>query len=244
MYSILGSKTKEEILKYLVENPYKKAKEISKGTGIDYKYTFKILKEFLDNEIVLEKNKKYYLKSDFISYVKGISDSLIKNYSKELFFENKFDLYNTLSSNYSDEKIITKVNKIMEDWTMKKMDDWYSKYYDPEDNEYNGIKKIISNKYGENAKILEVGCGTGRLSFKLAKDFKKITAVDKQKSHIDFCKKSFKGKNIKFIESSIKDFKTKEKFDVVLLSWIGLHYHKTPAKILKKARELLKPKGM
>lgn len=240
MYNILGSKTKEKILKYLVANPYKKTKEIAKGTEIDYKYTFKILKEFLDKEIVLEKNKKYYLKSDFISYIKGLSDSLIKNYSKELFFKNKFDLYNTLSSNYSDEKIISKIDKIMEDWIMKKMNDWYSKYYDPENNEYNEIKKIISNKYGKNAKILEVGCGTGRLSFKLAKDFKKIIAVDSQKNNINFCKKAFKGKNIKFIESSIKNFKTNEKFDVILLSWIGLHYQEDYKEIIDTLEKLMK----
>jgi 2-polyprenyl-3-methyl-5-hydroxy-6-metoxy-1,4-benzoquinol methylase len=240
MYSILGSKTKERILKYLVENPYKKAKEISKDLGVDYKYTFKILKEFLDKRIVQEEGKKYYLKSEFIAYIKKLSDSLMKNYSKELLFKNKFDLYNTLSSTYSKEKITTKIDNIMNDWIMQKLSDWYSKYYDPEDKEYKTIKKIILSKFGKNAKILEVGCGTGRLTFKLAKDFKKITAVDEQTNHIYYCKKIFKGKNVKFVDSTIKKYKSDEKFNVILLSWIGLHYQESHKEIVDQLEKLMK----
>mgnify|MGYP001617278911 FL=1 len=77
MYSILASETKEKILDYLAKNPYKNAKSISEGSGVNYKHTFKILKEFIDKDIVLEKNKTYYLKSDFIGYIKRFSDTLM-----------------------------------------------------------------------------------------------------------------------------------------------------------------------
>src|SRR3989344_6507241 len=123
MYFLLGSDKKEKVLTYLLSNPYKTAKEISKDTKIGYKYTFKILKEFLDKEIVLEKGKRYYIKSEFIAYIKKLSDTLIKNYSKELFLKNKFDLYNTLSASYSEEKIISKIDKIIDEWIMKKLND-------------------------------------------------------------------------------------------------------------------------
>lgn len=118
MYSILASETKEKILRYLTRNPYKTAKEISDTTKVNYKHTFKILKEFLEKDIALEKNKKYYLKSDFIAYIKIFSDTLMKNYSKEFFFKNKYDLYNVLSSTDKDDKVTKKIEKIMDDWVM------------------------------------------------------------------------------------------------------------------------------
>ena len=235
----MGSETKEKVLAYLVANPYKNAKEISNSTGIGYKHTFKILKEFLDKEIVLEKERKYYLKSEFIANIKRLSDSLIKNYSKELFLKNKFDIYNTLSASYSEEKIITKIDKIIDEWIMKKLNDWYSKYYDPDNSEYNELKKIILSKADKRANILEVGTGTGRLTFKLAKDFKHITAIDQEQSHVDYCKKISKSKNIEFIRATAKEFKTDKKFDVVIFSWMGLHYQEDYREIVNNIKKYM-----
>jgi 2-polyprenyl-3-methyl-5-hydroxy-6-metoxy-1,4-benzoquinol methylase len=224
MYSLFGSESKEKVLMYLVSSPYKNTKEISKETSVGYKHTFKILQEFLDEGIVLEKDKKYYIKSDFISYIKKICDSMIKTYSKELFFRNKFDLYNTLSASYSDDKIVTKIDKIMDEWIMKKLDDWYSKYYDPENKEYGEINKIITSKFSKDINILEVGAGTGRLTFKLAKDFVHVVAIDKEQTQIEYCKKVSSAKNIEFIHSTAKDFRSDKRFDVVIFSWAGLHH--------------------
>lgn len=244
MYSLLGSDTKEKVMLYLVANPYKSTKEISKDTGIGYKHAFKILKEFLDEGVALEKDRKYYIKSEFIAYIKRLSDSLIKNYSKELFLKNKFDIYNTLSVSYSEEKVISKIDKIIDEWIMKKLSDWYSKYYDPENKEYEELKKIICSKFDKKANILEIGTGTGRLTFKLAKDFKQITAIDQEQSHIDYCKRVSKSKNIEFIHATAKDFKSSKKFDVVLLSWMGLHYQEDYKEIINNIEQLTNKKAM
>jgi 2-polyprenyl-3-methyl-5-hydroxy-6-metoxy-1,4-benzoquinol methylase len=244
MYSLMGSETKEKVLKYLVANTYKTAKEISTNAGVGYKHTFKILKEFLNEEIVLEKDKKYYLKSEFIAYIKRISDSLVQNYSKELFFKNKFDIYNTLSASYSEEKIIGKIDKIIDAWIMKKLDDWYSKYYDPENKEYEEVRKIILSKFDKNVSILEIGTGTGRLTFKFAKDFKHVTAIDKEQSHIDYCKKVSKSKNIEFIHSTAKEFKSNKKFDVIIFSWMGLHYQEDYKEIIHNLEPFMNKKAM
>lgn len=238
MYSILYSKTKEKILFYLGKNPYKTAKDISENSGVSYKYTFKILKEFEKNNIIFEKNKKYYLRSEFIHYIKEFSDTLMKNYSKEFFFKNKYDLYNVLSSTYKDDNVTKKVEKIMSDWVIKKLNDWYSKFYDPQDKEYKLLKETIK-LFPKKYKILELGCGTGRLTFKLAKDFKKIVAIDEERENIKFCKKINKFKNITFENSGAKEFKSKEKFDVIFFSWMGLHYHRDYKEIIKNIKSLM-----
>lgn len=238
MYSILASETKEKILHYLAKNPYVNAKKVSEGTKVNYKHAFKILKEFVDKNIVLEKNKNYYLKSEFIDYVKRFSDTLMKNYSKEFFFKNKYDLYNVLSSTYKDDSVTKKVEKIMEDWVMKKLSDWYSKFYDPEDIEYSELKKIIKQAPKRDS-ILELGCGTGRLTFKLARDFKNIDAIDEDESNIEYCKKISSSKKVNFLNFSAKNYKSKKKYDVILFSWMGLHYHKDYDEIIKNIQKFM-----
>lgn len=238
MYSIFASKTKEKIFLHLSKNPYKTAKEISEETKTDYKYTFKILKEFLEKEIVSEKDKKYYIKSDFITHIKRISDTLMKNYSIEFLFKNKHDIYNVLSSTHKDDKIVKKIEKIMDEWIMRKLNRWYSKFYDPQDIEYSELKKAIK-KAPKNKKILEVGCGTGRLTSKLAKDFKKIIAIDEEKPNITYCKKNIKHKNISFVASGVKNYTSKEKYDIIFFSWMGLHYHEDFREIIENIKSLM-----
>jgi 2-polyprenyl-3-methyl-5-hydroxy-6-metoxy-1,4-benzoquinol methylase len=242
MYSILASESKEKVLNYLARNPYKTAKEISEGSGINYKHTFKILKEFEEKDIVLVKNKSYYLKSDFIHHIKRLSDTLMRNYSKEFFFKNKYDLYNMLSSTYKDDDVKKKIEKIMDSWIMEKLDDWYSKFYDPQNTEYNLLRDTIKS-LPKKDKILELGCGTGRLTFKLAKDFKKIVAVDESKENIEFCKKNNKAKNIEFENKTAKDLKSKEKYDVIIFSWMGLHYHPDYKEIIENIRSMMHAKS-
>lgn len=243
MASLLGSQTREKVLRYLVQNPYKKAKDISDATGLNYKNTFKILKELVKENVLLEKDKLYFVSSNFIMNVKILSDSLMRNYSKEFFFRNKYDLYNTLTATAKDDKITKKVNKIMDDWIIKKLNDWYSKFYDLQNKEYKEIKKILSSL--ESPKnMLEIGCGTGRLTFKLAKDFKKIVAIDEKKVNIDYCKKLSKTKKIQFLHSTAKDFKSNKKFDVIFFSWMGLHYHEDYDEIIKHLKKFLSKKGV
>lgn len=241
---LLGSKSKDEIIKYLSKNPHKSVQEISKTSGVGYKHTSKILSEFVEKGIVDKKGKLFFLKSEFIDFIKKFSDTIMKIYTKEFLLKGKSDVYNFLSAMYPEEKISKKIDNLIENWIVEKLNDWYSKYYDPEDKEYKKLEKIIFSKFKKNINILEIGCGTGRLTFKLAKKFSKITAIDKEEKYIKYCKRISKDKNIDFEASDVLGFNSKIKFDVVVLSWMGLHYQKDADKILKKVKSLLKKKGM
>ena len=180
MHNFLGSKTKQKIIEYLSKNSYKTAKEISKSTGIGYKNTFKILQNLTEEKILARRGNTYYIEGEFIEFFKILSDQMIKNYSSGML--NQLNIYNTLINIYPADKIKARLDGLIEKWIVNRLDQWYSKYYDFENKEYGRIKEIIKKQFGTaKLEILEVGCGTGRLTSKLSKDFKKITAIDSEK---------------------------------------------------------------
>ncbi len=245
MYHLFGSKTKSEVIIYLLNNPYKTAKKISDDTNIKYKNSHKILKELMQEGIVLKKQKKYYLKSQFIEFLKKLSDSALKNYADTLVVKNNLDLYNTLINFYPEEKIKNNVDELIETWLVEKLDDWYSKSYDLENKEYERIKELIQEKFKtKKIKILEVGSGTGRLAKKLAKTFEKIKGIDIEEKYIKYSNNKYKIKNLNFEKANIENYKEKEKYDVILFSWMGLHYQKNIDKIIKNTKKLIKKDGL
>lgn len=86
-------------------------------------------------------------------------------------------------------------------------------------------KKAIENNVKENDTVLDLGCGTGILSFFAAKKgCKKVYAIDKS----DFLDDAIKTadlnnmeKYIEFIKGDILRFKPREKIDVVIHDQIG-----------------------
>lgn len=243
MYNIFGYKSKELIISYLARNPNKTIKEISEGINkfskqIEYKNLHKILSSLVEEKIIDKKNSLYYLTSEFIEYMKNFSDIMLHNYTDEMFVRNKTDMYNVMNYLDPDGEVKSKVSDYLNTWLMEKLDDWYSKFYDPENIEYKKIKESISNRFnGKNdLNILEVGCGTGRVTERLSKDYSSVTAIDTNERYINYSKKKIK--TVRFECSDIKDFKSKEKYDVIIFSWVGLHYQSNVKEILDNVKRL------
>jgi cyclopropane fatty-acyl-phospholipid synthase-like methyltransferase len=105
--------------------------------------------------------------------------------------------------------------------------------------------KYIKN----NDKILEVGCGTGRLGKLFLKKYNYI-GIDNHKPYLEYFKnnlKKIKQNNVDdiLILSSFEDYSGTD-FDVIIFSWtvIGDFSKKEQLRMIKKAKKMLKGKGL
>lgn len=78
----------------------------------------------------------------------------------------------------------------------------------------------------KDAKVLELGCGTGRLTIPLAKNGYNITGVDFTSSMLQKAKaKTTKaGLNIEFIEADMRTLSLSEKFDLIFIPFNSIHH--------------------
>lgn len=108
------------------------------------------------------------------------------------------------------------------------------------------IKAILENTNIKNKKILEIGCGSGRITKDLVKYAKSVTAIDPDEKSLKQAKENIKTNNITFIKGSGEDlsFLTLEKFDVVLYS-LSLHHipYQEMKSSLVQATQLLSNSG-
>lgn len=74
-----------------------------------------------------------------------------------------------------------------------------------------GIKNIGPKK------VLDVGCGSGILAFRLSKYTGNIVGIDPSKKSIEIAKREYeKIGNLEFLCTSVEDYRSKELFDVVI----------------------------
>jgi len=106
---------------------------------------------------------------------------------------------------------------------------------------------FIKSKFGSNSiTILEIGCGTGEYTVKIAKKFPKakIIGLDISPEILEVAKEKCKNcKNVKFISQTAYDTQfAKNSFDVIVGFYI-LHHINIP-KFSKEAFRILKPTGV
>jgi ubiquinone/menaquinone biosynthesis C-methylase UbiE len=125
------------------------------------------------------------------------------------------------------------------------------KTYDQSNNSFKKIK-LIDNEYTDlikknvdkNSKVLDLGCGGGRLTLSINKYVNCIIGIDFSKELISSAKKNTKANNVTFkvMDGEKLDFQ-KDSFDVIV-SHAVLNKKMCRANIaLKSAYKILKPKG-
>ncbi|UCC20463.1 MAG: class I SAM-dependent methyltransferase [Promethearchaeota archaeon] len=105
------------------------------------------------------------------------------------------------------------------------------------------LKKALGNVKGK--KVLDVGCGRGRLSFYLAQNGANVVGIDLSKNFIDFCNKKLKKSNLqidfKVMNAQIPDFED-NMFDIIVGSRI-IHHLPDIELFFRECKRLLKKKG-
>ncbi|MCX5704349.1 MAG: methyltransferase domain-containing protein [Candidatus Omnitrophica bacterium] len=95
----------------------------------------------------------------------------------------------------------------------------------------------------DSSTILDFGCGDGRVTKDILTRAKKVVAIDISEKAIEVAKKFNNHPNIKYINTTIEDFSSEEKFDAVIMFEIIEHIY-DPKSIFHKAKNLLKEDGV
>ena len=97
-------------------------------------------------------------------------------------------------------------------------------------------------KMDENAKVLDVGCGSGYSVNYLSEKGFDVTGIDSSEEIINLGKERYKDINIKVMDANNLDFPNNY-FDLILFE-CSLSVMKNPEEILRNCRKLLKKNGI
>ncbi len=247
----LRNKLYSEIARVLAEKELLSAKDVHvflKGRGLkpSYQYVHKCLKVLEKQGLVWCRKGKYSLNGE---YLKQWRDFLVKasntyNLDQNVFVESITGSLLKLFKKEEAEEITKGIVKELNKKVVGKLDRWYCDFYDVEGVE---LKTIFSETDFKGKSVLEIGCGTGRVTRELAKVAREVIAVDHNKDVIAYDQEKFRVvKNVKFEVANFDSLKSlkKEYFDIVLCGWIGLHHTEEVEKAVNVMYSLLKKGGM
>ena len=108
------------------------------------------------------------------------------------------------------------------------------------------VKKIILPLLETNAqvKILDIGCGTGQLIQEVSEIYPSVDylGIDVAQNMIKVAKQNNHGENVKFINLSVDDFTSEEKFDIIICTH-AFPYFPNKSAAMHKMASLCKTNG-
>ena len=108
------------------------------------------------------------------------------------------------------------------------------------------VKKIVLPLLESNAqlKILDIGCGTGQLIQEVSEIYPSVDylGIDVAQNMIKVAKQNNHGENVKFINLSVDDFTSEEKFDIIICTH-AFPYFPNKSEAMHKMASLCKTNG-
>lgn len=102
---------------------------------------------------------------------------------------------------------------------------------------------LIRTRVPAGTSILEVGCGSGNLSIRLAEAGYRVTSVDLQPGFISYSKKKDDRGLVRWVHGDAFELGGRERFAAIVMAEIIEHVI-TPAELVKRALTLLAPGGL
>ncbi len=85
----------------------------------------------------------------------------------------------------------------------------------------------------ENSTVLDIGCGNGFLTYKVAEKVKFVDAIDINKNNLTIAKNNYSRENILYIYGDIMNYQIQKHYDYVILSNILEHIKNRKDLLLK-----------
>lgn len=108
--------------------------------------------------------------------------------------------------------------------------------------EWETLKKMLPSF--ENKKVLDLGCGFGwHCKYAVENNAMEVVGVDLSEKMLEQAKKINMDKSIKYVKSSIEEFKSENQYFDVVISSLALHYVENFDLVCQSVYDMLKEKG-
>ncbi len=126
----------------------------------------------------------------------------------------------------------------------QRMAKFYSFYMRGSDAAFAQLNQLLKPYLSAEMTVLEIGCGTGQLSFLVAQSVKKLIASDFSARMIAECNKKNTASNIVFqVEDGTALSFADDSFDAVVIANV-LHIVPQPDAVISEIKRVLKPTGI
>jgi len=106
------------------------------------------------------------------------------------------------------------------------------------------IRNITNLVEIENKSILELGCGTGRITFALAERVQEVVAIDIDTKAIEKARQRNVNENVTFRVENIENFDLGRKFEIILSIGVGYMYLRDLPNAIKNISRHLEEDGV
>jgi 2-polyprenyl-3-methyl-5-hydroxy-6-metoxy-1,4-benzoquinol methylase len=155
----------------------------------------------LNNNIEFKRKKKLWLMQSILYRVNKLMN---------LLFGSKFVL-----------KFLLNLNQVIWRLAYENSYNYYGKQFP--NITYGISEKLLKDFIPPNANVVDIGCGTGRLTFMASKFSKTCLGVDYKFAAIEFANKNNNSSNITYICEDIKNFNNNFKYDLAILAGVLEH---------------------